>query len=95
MGQRIWLFPVWLTAVRIDRRRDLTSRYFQVIYVANVCAVLANCVNECNSFENVLKYQYITDTFVFLGGAYIKCFPVVTLIGCNIKCYRGRIQFYK
>ena len=39
-GQRIWLFPVWLTAVRIDRRQDLTSRYFQVIYVANVCAVL-------------------------------------------------------
>ena len=52
-------------------------------------------VNECNSFENVMKYQYITDTFVFLWGAYIKCFPVVTLIGCNIKCYRGRIQFYK
>ena len=41
-------------------------------------------VNEGNSFENVLKYQYITDTFVFLGGAYIKCFPVITLIGCNI-----------
>ena len=80
MGQRIWLFPVWLTAVRIDRRQDLTSHYFQGIYV---------------SFENVLKYQYITNTFVFLGGAYIKCFPVVTLIGCNIKCYRGRIQFYK
>ena len=38
--QRIWLFPVWLTAVRIDRRQDLTSRYFQVIYVTNVCAVL-------------------------------------------------------
>ena len=52
-------------------------------------------MNECNSFENVLKYQYITDTFVFLGGVYIKCFPVVALIGCNIKCYRGRIQFYK
>ena len=92
MGQRIWLFPVWLTAVRINRRQDLASRYFQVIYVANVWAVY---VNECNSFKNVLKYQYITDTFVFLGGAYIKYFPVVTLIGCNIKCYRGRIQFYK
>ena len=52
-------------------------------------------MSECKSFENVLKYQYITDTFVFLGGAYIKCFPVVTLIGCNIKCYRGRIQFYE
>ena len=83
MGQRIWLFPVWLTAVRIDRRQDLTFRYFQVIYVANVCAVLVNYVNECNSFENVLKYQYITDTFVFLGGAYIKCIPVVTLIGAT------------
>ena len=23
MGQRIWSFPVWLTAVRIDRRQDL------------------------------------------------------------------------
>ena len=65
MGQRIWLFPVWLTAVRIDRRQDLTSRYFQVIYVTNVCVY----VNECNSFENFLKYQYITDTFVFLGGS--------------------------
>ena len=31
---------VSLTAVRIDRRQNLTSRYFQVIYVANVCAVL-------------------------------------------------------
>ena len=69
MGQRIWLFPVRLTAVQIDRRQDLTSRYFQVIYVANVCAVLVYNVNECNSFRNVLKYQYITDTFVFLGGS--------------------------
>ena len=67
MGQRIWLFPVWLTAVRIDRRQDLTSLYFQLIYVANVCAVLVY-VNESNSFENVLKYQCITDTFVFLEG---------------------------
>ena len=97
MGQRIWLFPVWLTAVRINRRQDLTSRYFHVIYVATrkcLCCVSVY-MNECNSFDNVLKYQYITDTFVFLGGAYIKCFPVITLIGCNIKCYRGRIQFYK
>ena len=23
-------------------------------------------VNECNSFENVLKYQYITDTFAYV-----------------------------
>ena len=65
----------------------------------NLCCKCLCCVsvyvNECNSFENVLTYQYITDTFVFVGGAYIKCFPVVTLIVCNIKCYRGRIQFYK
>ena len=40
MGQRIWLFPVWLTAVRIDRRQNLISHYVQVIDVANVCAVL-------------------------------------------------------
>ena len=31
----------------------------------------------------------------FMGVTYFQCFPVVTLIGCNIKCYRGRIQFYK
>ena len=61
MGQRICIY----TAVRINRRQDLTSRYFQVIYVTNVCVY----VNECNSFENVLRYQYITDTFVFLGGS--------------------------
>ena len=62
------------------------------LFSGNLCCKCLCCVsvyvNECNSFENVLKYQY-------LGGAYIKCFPVVTLIGCNIKCYRGRIQFYK
>ena len=23
MGQRMWLFPSWLTGVRIDRRQDL------------------------------------------------------------------------
>ena len=95
-GESCGTTNIWIlsSAVRINRRQDLTPRYFQVIYAANVCAVLVY-VNECNNFENVLKYQYITDTFVFLGGAYIKCFPVVTLIGCNIKCYRGRIQFYK
>ena len=66
------------------------------LFSGNLCCKCLCCVmNECNSFENVLKYQYITDNFVFLGGAYIKCFPVVTLIGCNIKCYRGRIQFNK
>ena len=27
VGQRIWLFPVWLTAVRIDRRQDLTCLF--------------------------------------------------------------------
>ena len=26
-------------------------------------------VNECNSFENVLKYQYITGTLVLFGGS--------------------------
>ena len=31
--------------------------------------VVSVYVNECNSFENVLKYQYITDTFVFFGGS--------------------------
>ena len=33
------------------------------------CARVSVYVNECNSFENVLKYQYITDMFVFLGGS--------------------------
>ena len=66
------------------------------LFSDNLCCKCLCCVSVyVNEFENVLKYQYITDTFVFLGGAYIKCFPVVTLIGCNIKCYRGRIQFYK
>ena len=69
------------------------------LFSGNLCCKCLCCVsvyvNECNSFENVHKYQCIKDTFVFLGGAYIKCFPVVTLIGFNIKCYRGRIQFYK
>ena len=27
MGQRIWLFPVWLTAVGVDIRQDLTSLF--------------------------------------------------------------------
>ena len=27
MVQRIWLVPVWLTTVRIDRRQDLTSLF--------------------------------------------------------------------
>ena len=52
-----------------------------LLFSGNLCHKCLCCVsvyvNECNSFENVLKYQYITDTFVFLGGAYIKCFPVV------------------
>ena len=29
----------------------------------------------CNSFENVLKYQYITDTLVFLGNNVHSVFP--------------------
>ena len=52
-----------------------------LLFSGNLCRKCLCCVsvyvNECNSFENVLKYQYITDTFVFLGGAYIKYFPVV------------------
>ena len=94
MGQRIWLFPV---GVYSCTNRQKTGSNIS-LFSGNLCRKCLCCVsvyvNECNSFENVLKYQYITDTFVVLGGgAYIKCFPVVTLIGCNIKCYRGRIQF--
>ena len=68
------------------------------LFSRNLCRKCLCCVsvyvNEYNSFENVLKYILQIRLF-FLGVAYIKCFPVVTLIGCNIKCYRGRIQFYK
>ena len=75
------------------------TRFNISLFSVNLCRKCLCCVsvyvNECNSFENVLKHQYITDAFVFLGGRYIKCFPLVTLIGCKIKCYRGRIQFYK
>ena len=43
------------------------------LFSDNLCHKCLCCVsvyvNECNSFENVLKYQYITDTFVFLGGS--------------------------
>ena len=43
------------------------------LFSGNLCRKCLCCVNvyvnECNSFENVLKYQYITDTFVFLGGS--------------------------
>ena len=39
------------------------------LFSGNFCRKCLCCVsvyvNECNSFENVLKYQYITDTFVF------------------------------
>ena len=67
MGQRIWLFHVWLTAVRIDRKHDIS------LFSDNLCHKCLCCVsvyvNVCNSFENVLKYQYITDMFVFLGGS--------------------------
>ena len=43
------------------------------LFSGNLCRKCLCCVsvyvNECNSFVNVLKYQYITDTFVFLGGS--------------------------
>ena len=43
------------------------------LFSHNLCRKCLCCVsvyvNECNSFENVLKYQYITYTFVFLGGS--------------------------
>ena len=43
------------------------------LFSGNLCRKCLCCVsvyvNECNSFENVLKYQYVTDTFVFLGGS--------------------------
>ena len=49
------------------------------LFSGNLCRKCLCCVsvymNECNSFENVLKYQYITDTFVFLGGNVHSVFP--------------------
>ena len=49
------------------------------LFSGNLCRKCLCCVsvyvNECNSFENVLKYQYITDTFVFLGGHVHSVFP--------------------
>ena len=43
------------------------------LFSGNLCRKFVCCVsvyvNECNSFENVLNHQYITDTFVFLGGS--------------------------
>ena len=60
---------MWLTTVRIDRRQDLTSCYFQVIYVVSVY------VNECSSFKTFLKYHHITDTFILLGGNVQSVFP--------------------
>ena len=64
------------------------------LFSGNLCHKCLCCVsvyvNECNSNINILQIRSF-----FLGVAYMKCFPVVTLIGCNIKCYRDRIQFYK
>ena len=49
------------------------------LFSGNLCRKCLCCVNkyvnECNSFENVLKYQYITDTFVFPGGNVYSVFP--------------------
>ena len=70
MGQRIWLFPVWPTAVRIGRRQDLSNISLCSGNLCRKCLCCVSvCVNECSIFENVLKYQYITETFVFLGGS--------------------------
>ena len=44
------------------------SLFSDNLYHKYLCCVSVY-VNECNIFENVLKYQYITDTFVFLGGS--------------------------
>ena len=66
------------------------------LFSGNLCRKCLCCVtvyvNECNSFENINILQI--RSFIF-GVTYIQCFPDVTLIECNIKCYRGRIQFYK
>ena len=51
-----------------------------------VCCVSVY-VNECNSFENVLEYQYITDTFVFLGGAYVCAeYQYITVLHICLCC---------
>ena len=43
------------------------------LFSDNLCHKCLCCVsvyvNECNSLKNFLKYQYITDMFVFLGGS--------------------------
>ena len=43
------------------------------LFSSNLCHKCLYCVsvyaNECNSFEKIQKYQYITDKFVFLGGS--------------------------
>ena len=43
------------------------------LFSNNLCHKFLYCVsvyvNECKSFEKIMKYQYITDTFVFLGGS--------------------------
>ena len=67
MGQRIWLFPVWLTAVRINRRQDLTSRYVQVIYVANVCAVLVYMLMNGTVSKMFININILKIRLFFLG----------------------------
>ena len=43
------------------------------LFSINLCHKCLYCVsvyvNECNSFGKILKYQFITDKFVFLGGS--------------------------
>ena len=63
------------------------------LFSGNLCVSVY--VNECNSLENVLKYQYITDTFVFLGGNVHSVFPSSHIDWVQHKMLWGRIQFYK
>ena len=66
MGQRIWLFPVAYSCTNRQKTGSNIS-----LFSGNLCRKCLCCVsvyvNESNSFENVLKYKYITYTF-FLGG---------------------------
>ena len=55
----------------MNRQKTLTG--FNIsLFSGNLCRKCLCCVsvyvNECK-FQNVLKHQYITDTFVFLGGS--------------------------
>ena len=51
-----------------QKRGSNISLFSGNLYRIYLCCVSVY-VNECNSFENVLKYHYITDTFVFHGGS--------------------------